>query len=473
MALAIKSGSRRSSSLGALFVSNPKRKKPVRRKNVAKKRKARKTPARKRKTTTRKRKPAAKRLVVRLNPMRMKSRKNAAHKRKNAAHKRKKNALAIKRRKNALALKRRKNGTKKGQIRKTSRRAYMKRRKNPAHKRKNAAHKSKRVVRRIIRNPSMEIAALKPVKKFANKIPLIKKVTPYLGASVMGMAVVVPFTYGYSKISAYIQDSAAVPQFVKTTEKYAGIALTGMGLAVLSNYLLGMSKLVSKQTAKNSAIAIAILSGGAQFLRLKEMYEAGEIKIPFLKKKSAADITVAADGSVQGLAFLGDGMAYDVVPMAGMHANPHCMNGAHMSGAHMGGMHLYGDASAQDATQCPYDLDAKEKAMALRGAAAYMRAFGPVSHRASSHDGCSKYAGKHGHRWGWLIKVLGWDRFAKLCKMSAPDRIRAISQLKIACINAAQKSFDSSGYSGLALDMGGLAYSQDSYSGLAMVGSAH
>ena len=94
-----------------------------------------------------------------------------------------------------------------------------------------------------------------------------------------------------------------------------------------------------------------------------------------------------------------------------------------------------------------------------------MKCWGQCPHRASSHDGCSRYAGKHGHRWGWLIKVLGWDRFAKLCKMSAPDRIRAISQIKIACINSAQKSFDSSSYSGLAIDMGGLAYSQDSYAG--------
>ena len=56
--------------------------------------------------------------------------------------------------------------------------------------------------------------------------------------------------------------------------------------------------------------------------------------------------------------------------------------------------------------------------------------------------------------------------------MSAPNRIRAISQIKIACINSAQKSFDTS-YKGLAMDMGGLAYTQDSYSGLAMVGSTH
>ena len=67
---------------------------------------------------------------------------------------------------------------------------------------------------------------------------------------------------------------------------------------------------------------------------------------------------------------MGDGMAYDVVPMAGVH---------------MGAMHgMYADASPKDAAQCPHDLDAKEKAMALRGAAAWHRAFGECPYRASS-----------------------------------------------------------------------------------------
>ena len=446
MALVLKSGSaRRSSSMGALFVSNPKKKRNVRkRKNVAKKRKTttrRKTTARKRKSTRRVAKRPAKRIVLKLNPMRMKKRKNVAKKR------------VVRKRKNALALKRRKNGTRKGMMRKTSRKAYMKRR-NPARKRKS----SRRVVRRLIRNPerSMEIKSFSPVKKAVAGIPLFgKKIAPYVGCSLIGMAVIVPYNMAYDKISSYIQSATWLPQPLKAVDKYAGIALSGLGIAALAKYLLSKSGLVSKQFASSSACAIAIISGGAQFLRLREMYKSGEL---YGKKDVSTSVEVAADGSVQGLAFMGDGMAYDVVPM---------------SGVHMGAMHgMYADASPKDAAQCPHDLDAKEKAMALRGVAAWHRAFGQCPYLASSQNGCSRYAGKHGHRWGWLIKVLGWDRFAKLCKMSAPNRIRAISQIKIACINSAQKSFDAS-YKGLAMDMGGLAYSQDSYSGLAMVGSAH
>ena len=415
MALVLKSGAKQTSSLGALFVSNPKKRKPTKRKATKRtnaKRKAVKRTNAKRKTTKRKvaRKPVAKRIVLKLNPLRLRKRKNTKHASK---------------RKNALAIK--KNAKHKNPL--------MKRRKN-----------AKRTVRRIMRNPkAMGIKLLKPVEKLVGKVPVLKQITPYLAPSVFGMAVVVPFNWAYGKVSDYLQKTTWMPSYLKTVDKYAGLALTGMGVAALSYYGLTKTKLVSKQTAKSGAIAFAIVSGAAQFMRLKELYDAGEL----YGSKQPANVT---EGAAAGLAYMGDGMAYDVVPMGSL---------------------AYSDASAVDAQQTPYDLDATEKAMGQRGADAWMRAFGECPYRASSQDGSSRYAGKHGHRWGWLIKVLGWNRFAKLCQMSAPDRIRVISQIKIACINSAQKTFDSApSMSGLAMDMGGLAYSS-SYSGLAMVGSAH
>ena len=436
MALVLRSNPRRrKSSLGALFVSNPKRKKrnPVKRRKPVK----RKTNARKRRTVKR-RKTAKKPIVLRLNPLKMKRRKNAAHKRKkNAAHKRKKNALALKRRKNALALKRRKNGTKKGMRRKTARRAYMRRRRNAAYK----------------RNP--ELALLKPVTKAMKKVPLLKQAAPYLGGSVIGMAVIVPFTMSYDYVAKKLQAATWAPQWLKKSESYAGIFAVGLGLAAITNYALKKSKLVKAQTANAAAVAIATVSGAAQFHKLYLMHKAGTL----FPKSAASAEAIVEEGkkAVDGLAFMGDGGAYDVVPMAG---------------AHMG---MYGDASMVDAMHVGHDLSQKERMAASAGPERYMAIFGACPYRSSSHDGSSRYAGKMGHRWGWLIKVLGWDRFAKLCRMSAPDRIRAISQIKIAAINAAQQKFDqgaSKGYSGIAMDMAGLAYESDSYSGVAMIGAA-
>ena len=119
------------------------------------------------------------------------------------------------------------------------------------------------------------------------------------------------------------------------------------------------------------------------------------------------------------------------------------------------------------------DLSPKEINAAKHGAdSAYVKSF-PNNVRKTSHDQYSPHAGKHGHRWGWLIKVFGWDRFSQLCRMSAPQRMKAIAKIKISAINASQHAFDQSNkhpYQGLALNMNGLAIDPQGMSGLAVVG---
>ena len=447
MALVIKSrrNGGHKSALGALFISNPKK----RRKNPA--RKKRRNPVQKRK-----------------NALALKRRKNAAHKKaavtrkKNAlALKRKKNALALKRRKNALALKRRKNtikrrrnGTHKGAVRKSARRAYMKKNSAYMKRRKNGTRKGmRRKTARLayLRNPDVGIQAIKPLQKGMKKIPLLKQVAPYVGAITIGALAVLPYNYLYGHVSTYLQRSD-MPQWVKKTDKYMGLALVGGGIAALTNYGLKATKLVNSKTANWLSISMAIMAGGAQMIRLKELFDAGELKLPFLSKKSVT--TTASSnggaGATGALAYYGDGMAYDVVPM-------------------------YGEAMPADATVAGQDISAQEQAVSKMGMSAWMRSFGECPYKSSSHDGTSRYAGKHGHRWGWLIKTLGWTRFAQLCQLSTPQRIKAISRIKIAAINASQSAFDQgakTGYSGLALDMGALAY-DPSMSGLAMIGASH
>ena len=182
-------------------------------------------------------------------------------------------------------------------------------------------------------------------------------------------------------------------------------------------------------------------------LRWWEMHQAGELKLPFL----SANKKTTESKDAGALAYFADGMAYDVVPM-------------------------YSDASAMDATVSGHDLSSQEKAAAKMGMGAWSSAFGQCPYKSSSMDGTSRYAGKHGHRWGWLIKVLGWTRFAQLVQLDSPQRIKAISKIKIAAINAAQSEFDQgskNGYGALALQMGALAYDSDSLSGLAMIGATH
>ena len=237
MALVLKRNGRRS-SLGALFISNPRK-----RKNAPKKRKN----APKRRKNTRKR-----------NPSKTKRNALAIKRRKNAAIKRRKNALALKIRKNALALKRRKNGTKKGMRRRSARRAYKKNgtrkgmMRSTARKayRKNGTRKGMRrrsARRAYMKNPS--VGMLKPVEKFMSKIPILKMATPFLGATVIGAAVILPYNWAYKRISDYVQQST-MPSWVKSTDRYGGLALSGWLVAGLTGWGLKETKLVSATTAK-------------------------------------------------------------------------------------------------------------------------------------------------------------------------------------------------------------------------------
>lgn len=117
------------------------------------------------------------------------------------------------------------------------------------------------------------------------------------------------------------------------------------------------------------------------------------------------------------------------------------MAGAHLGNAHMGA--LYSDAKLGDALYSPADLDALELKAGLSGMH-YAGHFPAVGMLHSNSKPYSKYAGKHGHRWGWLLKVLGEERFAKLCKLPKAKRKALIAKLKATAIQSAQQQFDAS-----------------------------
>ena len=119
-------------------------------------------------------------------------------------------------------------------------------------------------------------------------------------------------------------------------------------------------------------------------------------------------------------------------------------------------------------------MTAYEIRAAQNGDQAYSQSFETPALRAANTDIYSRHAGKHGHRWGWLIKVLGFDRFAALAMLPKRKRKELIAKIKRASIRSAKQAYDAyqaQNHAGLELmDMSGLAI--DSMSGLAVVGSA-
>jgi len=76
------------------------------------------------------------------------------------------------------------------------------------------------------------------------------------------------------------------------------------------------------------------------------------------------------------------------------------------------------------------DLDAEEGATALAGPRQWRRRF-PVSRRhVRPTNGCSRHAQAHGGRWGWLCKLVGFEKFAKIAALPASERVALIAQIR-------------------------------------------
>lgn len=165
------------------------------------------------------------------------------------------------------------------------------------------------------------------------------------------------------------------------------------------------------------------------------------------------------DMALNGVAYTGgqlNGVAY-----TGGQLNGLAYTGGDLNGAHMNGLHslneAYMRASFEDAAYSGADFDAAEGQAMLHGPRAYMAKFGLPAMRNGRRSGMSSMAGKHGHRWGWLVRMVGWERAAKLAAMSPDKRCAIINQLR----GQAKMLVDNTSLNGLAYtggELNGLAY---------------
>ena len=82
-----------------------------------------------------------------------------------------------------------------------------------------------------------------------------------------------------------------------------------------------------------------------------------------------------------------------------------------------------------DAAACPDEMSQQEVSAALSGQ--YAQCFPPSPHRARTKGvKGSRHAGVFGHRYGWLIKLIGPARFHELAKLPPQQRHEIIRSLK-------------------------------------------
>jgi hypothetical protein len=101
----------------------------------------------------------------------------------------------------------------------------------------------------------------------------------------------------------------------------------------------------------------------------------------------------------------------------------------------------YGQCSYADAYYSGADFSGVEGQALLNGRSRWMRKFGSPSVRAGRKPSntASHHAGKAGHRWGWLIRTVGWEKAKQISSLPPKKRIRLIHKLRQAAIATYQK----------------------------------
>lgn len=261
-------------------------------------------------------------------------------------------------------------------------------------------------------------AILQPVKTLVSKVPFVgHPVAQALGYIAFGAAAGATHYYGMKAVR-YVGGMlpAPVQSFARSYIAPVGYSLTG----VLANFALQRLPVPFLSDEQKRKLGVAAMIAG------------GVLDVYRFVKGQSSDLGDADD--------YGDGQAYDVVPLAGIGEGFGAIGeGMGAIGEGMGGM--YADAELADAMFSGPDLDSYEGEAALGGPPAFMRAFPPPPKIAARREAAhSRHAGRRGHRWGWLIKMIGFNRFYEIAAMPEPEaRVALIAALRQEAVAAASQ----------------------------------
>jgi hypothetical protein len=122
----------------------------------------------------------------------------------------------------------------------------------------------------------------------------------------------------------------------------------------------------------------------------------------------------------------GDGMAYELQSLAGAPDDSDDFVD-------------YAQASLGDAYYSGADFDMGEGQALLNGKRAWRKRFGrPARRQSRKANACSHLAGKRGHRWGWMVKLIGWERTCALASLTPKRRVKAVKKVRAAAVAAFQ-----------------------------------
>ena len=103
----------------------------------------------------------------------------------------------------------------------------------------------------------------------------------------------------------------------------------------------------------------------------------------------------------------------------------------------------YADAMPGDAEDSGADFNVTEGQALVEGPLSWLKRFGKSPVRATNIRGKkSRHAGREGHRWGWMIKLVGMDKAQQIAALPPEKRVEVIARLRKAALESLANSMN-------------------------------
>lgn len=287
----------------------------------------------------------------------------------------------------------------------------------------------------LVSNPS-GIALLDSVEGAVAGVPVVGEfVAPLVTPAALGAAAFGVHFFAVPYVEKYLPDAA------KPFAYTIGGSLVGVASGVVAAK-------ASDSTVRNAAAlvggaAVAIGVGLDLFRKFGGGSTAGDDDFGAVALENSGMFGAVAlenRGSLGAVALentgmFGDGMAYQLAPVSlGFDGEVSALQGA------------YGRASLADAYFSGPDFDAAEGEAMLNGASEFGRAAGSVPYGAAgAKKHHSALAGRRFHRWGWLIKLVGFQNAQQIAGLPPEERLKVINALRKQALSTYQAHMAGSG----------------------------
>ena len=231
-----------------------------------------------------------------------------------------------------------------------------------------------------------------------------------LSAAAVGVAHGVVAPKVHEALAKYLPQSIELPLVGRVSASSFSYTLTG---ALAGAALAVVGKKMRKPAIEKMGYAAALSGVVLDVVGLVQGSEYGEI---FLDGQTYGELSV-------------DGMTYGELSVDGMTYGGISADGVVEYGDVM--IAEYADAMLADAEDSGADFSQSEGQALMAGPFAWLKRFGSAPKRAIGvRTAKSRHAGREGHRWGWLVKLVGPEKAAQIAALPPQKRLQVIADLR-------------------------------------------